>query len=493
MWTVANPIKHPIPPLNPTPTDIIEKSLLFSPIQYQNLSLKQRTWVPAMVPWRSNLKGEVTKEVIAWYRRFAKGKPGAIVIEATGIREIESGPLLRISNDSYLDGLSRLVEAVKESSEGETQIFIQLIDFLQIKRRIEASQFLERFLVLDPLSVQRLAQVTEDDSVYLESSKALSQRLIALSMQSDGEDKLREILSPRQYRDLYWGYREEINDEHLSHIQSLPQMLPALFCQAGLRAKKAGFDGIELHYAHAYTMASFLSATNQRKDGYGGSLENRLKLPLEVYHALRTEVGAYPLGCRFLADEIIPGGTSVIESSRFAQAFAQAGMDFLSISRGGKFDDAMKPKVGQSAYPYTGQSGYECMPTVYSDQRGPFGRNLDAVKEIKAALWAQNAPYSKIPVIYAGGIRSFEQAEHILENQHADIIASARQSLADPDWWLKIKQGRADQVRQCQFTNYCEALDQHHKQVTCRLWDRLDLGDTQINLSLDGKRRLEAP
>ncbi len=490
MWTPENAIKYPIPTLKTIDTHTTTQSLLFSPIQYQNLSLKQRTWVPAMVPWRSNLKGEVTQDVIAWYQRFAKGKPGAIVIEATGIREVESGPLLRISSDHYLDGLTQLVHAVKEASEGETKIFIQLIDFLQIKKRVEAQRFFERFIHIDQALIHRLSQYLQDDSIYLLPKAEIIQKLIFISEQNDAEEKLKEMLSPKQYRDLYWGYREEINDEHLAHIQQLPTQLPQLFGQAGIRAKKAGFDGIELHYAHAYTMASFLSATNQRKDGYGSSLENRIKLPLEIYHTLRSQLGDYPIGCRFLGEEIIAGGTQVEESSFFAQEFAKAGMDFLSVSRGGKFDDAMKPKVGQSAYPYTGQSGYECMPTVYSDQKGPFGRNLQTVATIKQKL---KALHLDTPVIYAGGIHAFEQAEGILIDQKADIIASARQSLADPDWWLKIKTGKSDQIRQCQFTNYCEALDQHHKQVTCRLWDKIGLDQNDVRLSNDGKRRLEAP
>ena len=75
------------------------------------MSLRHRTWVPAMVPWRSNEEGEVTEDVIQWYARFAQGQPGAIVIEATGIRNVPSGPLLRIGDDRYIDGLRRLTPA----------------------------------------------------------------------------------------------------------------------------------------------------------------------------------------------------------------------------------------------------------------------------------------------------------------------------------------------------------------------------------------------
>ena len=114
---------------------------------------------------------------------------------------------------------------------------------------------------------------------------------------------------------------------------------------------------------HAYTMASFLSSKNTRSDGYGSALNGRARLPLEVFAAVRERVGRdYPVGCRFLSDECIDGGSSVEDALYFGIAFARAGMDFLSLSRGGKFDDAKQPGVGEAAYPYTGPSGYECMP-----------------------------------------------------------------------------------------------------------------------------------
>ena len=119
--------------------------------------------------------------------------------------------------------------------------------------------------------------------------------------------------------------------------------------------------------------------TNTRDDGYGGSLEGRLRSPLEVFDAVRSSVGkTFVVGSRFLAEECISGGSDVGETRTFGLAFVKAGMDFLSTSRGGKFDDAKQPGVGWAAYPYTGPSGYECMPQYISDARGPFGRNAAA-------------------------------------------------------------------------------------------------------------------
>jgi 2,4-dienoyl-CoA reductase-like NADH-dependent reductase (Old Yellow Enzyme family) len=238
-------------------------------------------------------------------------------------------------------------------------------------------------------------------------------------------------------------------------------------------------------------MASFLSRLNTRDDGYGGPRERRVRLPLEVIAEVRARIGRdRVLGARFLADEVIEGGNRVEDATWFGVEFARAGLDFLSLSKGGKFDDAKQPKVGEAAYPYTGQSGYECMPTVISDEAGPFARNVPLIAEVRRRV--REAGF-ETPVVTAGGISTFEQAEGILARGEADIIGSARQSLADPDWFLKVRLGRGAEVRRCEFTNYCEALDQRHKQVTCKLWDRVSLDEPDIKLDASGRRRLVAP
>ena len=219
--------------------------------------------------------------------------------------------------------------------------------------------------------------------------------------------------------------------------------------------------------------------------------KNRVRLPLEVFRHVRSVVGNdYCVGCRFLSDECIEDGNTVDDAKYFAVEFAQAGMDFISLSRGGKFDDAKQPLVGWAAYPYTGRSGYECMPGYISDEFGPFGRNVDSVAQIKESI--NQAGYTT-PVVVIGGIHGFQQAEALLREGKADIIGAARQSLADPDWFLKLRLGKGDQVRVCEYTNYCEGLDQKHKQVTCQLWDRLQRDEQGVKLSRDGRRRLVAP
>ncbi len=477
MWRPPERIRHQ-PSFGHVPSAAqAAASRLFSSVPVGALTLAQRTWVPAMVPWRATEDGFVTGDVIDWYARFARGRPGAIVVEATGIRDIPSGPLLRIGHDRFLPGLHKLVEAVRDASGGKTKLLIQIIDFLSIRRRPPKDKYFQRFLAIT--DTHRRALATSDDN-------EVRAQLFAMS-----DEDLAQVLTPREFESYQFGDRERVTDTHLPHIRDLQRVLPGLFADAAARAKEAGFDGVELHYAHAYTMASFLSRINTRDDGYGGARENRAKLPLEVFAAVRERVGKdYALGCRYLADECIDGGNDVADATYFGVAFARAGMDFISTSRGGKFDDAKQPNVGGVSYPYTGPSGYECMPQYISDEKGPFGRNKAPTKAIREAIHAAGL---STPVVCTGGVHNFEMAEAMLADGACDIVGTARQSLADPDWTLKTQLGLGASVRVCEYTNYCEGLDQKHKPVTCKLWDQVERDDTHTKRTSDGKRRATAP
>jgi len=490
---------HPIHPTHWPTREEAAASAIFSPAKLGPRTSRTRTWVPAMVPWRASDDGQVTPDVRDWYRRFADARPGVLVLEATGIRDVPSGPLLRIGHERFVPGLRELADDIRRHSGGQTLALVQLIDFLAVRRRPEKDKFVQRFLVLTRAhrdGLERLGQGAaargDDDAVRRALLDLPHEQLLAL-------------LTPREREALEFGYRERVGDTHLPHIAELPRVLPELFARAAVRARDAGFDGVELHFAHAYTMASFLSRTNERADGYGGSPAQRARLALEVFAAVRAAVGRELIvGCRFLGDEVIDGGSRSDDACFYAEQFARAGFDFLSLSVGGKFDDAKQPKVGAAVYPYTGPSGHECMPTVRIDDarepgaRGPFGRNLHLARAVREHVRAAGF---ETPVVGAGGVNSFELAEGALRRGECDFVAAARQSLADPDWWRKLEEGRGAQIRRCEFTNYCEGLDQQHKQVTCKLWDRelsepmpwASAGAAALPLSHDGKRRLIAP
>ncbi len=483
MWRPPERIKYVAEPGRWPTREEAKQSRLFQPLRLGrngHCLLNDRTWVPAMVPWRATEDGIVTGDILDWYRRFAEGRPGVIVVEATGIRDIPSGPLLRIGHDRFLPGLRELTKTVREASGGYTRLFIQVIDFLSIRRRPRRDRFLNEFLKITLEHMDKLGLCNDTPEGKIRNA------LVEMS-----DDELLEVLDEREWEALHLGARERVTDTDLPHIRDLPEKLPDLFADAAERARKAGFDGVELHYAHAYTMASFLSALNTRKDGYGGSLEGRARLPVEVFDTVRQRVGDdYIVGCRMLTEDCLNGGMETSEAAFFASRLAKRGMDFISLSRGGKFEDAKQPKVGWAAYPYTGPSGYECMPSYYSDAKGPFGRNLQPAGQVRAAIREAGLD---TPTVAVGGIHNFEQAEDVLAKGEGDIAGLARQALADPDWFEKIRSGRGDQVRLCIYTNYCEALDQRHRQVTCELWDRENLEEKGIVMSRDGKRRLVAP
>ncbi len=486
MWKPPERIKHVLPEPGWPSRAEADDARLFQAITVGPVTLGERTWVPAMVPWRASDDGFVTEDVLAWYERFARGRPGVLVVEATGIRDVPSGPLLRIGHDRFLPGLRDLVEVVRRASDGKTKLFIQIIDFLTIRRRPEPEKYFGRYLQLTDAHRAAVDALDDRATDHNTSDEHVRAALLAL-----GADRWPEVLTPRELEALTMGYRERVTDTHLPHVRDLPQMLPDLFANAAERACQAGFDGVELHYAHAYTMASFLSARNNRTDGYGGTRAGRVRLPVEVMKAVRERVGSdFAVGCRYLSEDCLDGGSTLEDAAYFGIALAGAGMDFLSLSRGGKFEDAKPPKIGRAAYPYTGPSGFECMPTLIADTQGPFGRNLAPAAQIRKAV--RGAGFLT-PIVVVGGLSTFEQAESLLADKTADIVGAARQSLADPDWFRKVRLGRGDEIRRCTYSNYCEGLDQMHKQVTCKLWDREALDEAGIAKSHDSKRRLLAP
>src|SRR6266576_6467948 len=201
MWKFANPIKHPIPHARWPTAEEAATSLLFQPINVGQLTLPSRTWVPAMVPWRATEDGFVTQDNLDWYRRFAEDQPAALVVEATGIRDIPSGPLLRISHDRFLPGLRKLVDTVHEASQGRTKVLIQIIDFLAVKRRPDPAKYFQRFLEITERHRQTIAAVT-DDSQWTSADEGSVRAFL-----NDAADAVVEsVLDERELDSLRFGY-----------------------------------------------------------------------------------------------------------------------------------------------------------------------------------------------------------------------------------------------------------------------------------------------
>jgi 2,4-dienoyl-CoA reductase-like NADH-dependent reductase (Old Yellow Enzyme family) len=257
------------------------------------------------------------------------------------------------------------------------------------------------------------------------------------------------------------GWRQKPADLTLGEIGAVV----AQYGAAAERARRCGYDGVELHMAHAYTVSSFLSRLNQRPDAYGRSLENRMRLATEVILEARARAGAdFPVGVRFDAEECIKGGYTIADATRIARRFAELGVGWISLSAGGKFEDAIH-KPGVPLYPYTGYSGDRCMPPASY----PDGANLHLAEAIKGALTAAG---HATPVVATGKIRAPEQAEKVLQENKADLVGMARAMLADPDWVAKVAAGRQDHLIRCVYGNVCKNLDENFRKVVCTLWPK---------------------
>ena len=261
------------------------------------------------------------------------------------------------------------------------------------------------------------------------------------------------------------GWRQKIEDLTKEDIALVIKQ----YGEAALRARESGYDGVELHMAHAYTLSSFLSKKNKRPDEFGGkSLEQRMRVPLLVVREVRKMVGNdFALGVRFLGEECIKGGYTTEESAVIALRMAQAGVDYISLSAGGKFEDAVH-KDGEVLYPYTGYSGDRCMPPM----EYPDGYNLHMAEAARRMLRKHGFD---TPVVAAGKISSPELAEEVLRDDRADLIGMARALLADPDLPKKARTGESEKIVKCIYWNVCKALDETFHKVVCGLWPKSDL------------------
>jgi len=267
------------------------------------------------------------------------------------------------------------------------------------------------------------------------------------------------------------GWRQKVADLSIQDIKLIVEQYGA----AAVRARKAGYDGVELHMAHAYTVSSFLSRLNQRPDEYGRSLENRMRLMSEIILSVRAEAGDdFPLGVRFDGEECIKDGYTLVDSREIALRMGQLGVDWISVSAGGKFEDAIH-KPGLPLYPYTGYSGDRCMPSAAY----PDGANGYIAEGIKKHLNSRGCFTS---VVATGKIRTPLLAESFLQEGKADLIGMARALLADPDWVRKVSSGRADHLVRCVYGNVCKNLDENFRKVVCVLWPK---GSLQAPLSED--------
>lgn len=256
------------------------------------------------------------------------------------------------------------------------------------------------------------------------------------------------------------GWRQKVED---FKKEDLPLIVRA-HVDGAKRALAAGFDFIEIHMAHAFVLASFLSRVNKRTDEYGGSFEKRMRLPIEVYQAVREVVGEnYPLGIRINGEDFIIQGNTLAQSTRIARRFAELGADYISVSAGDRFEDAATPEEGNPPDPMSGYSGHRMSPWWW----WPDGTHVYLAEGVRNAI--REAGFTT-PVVTAGKIRTPEHAKQILQQGKADIIGLCRALLCDPDWPIKAKEGREKEIVKCATCNWCVEADSRYEKVNCCRW-----------------------
>ena len=210
-------------------------------------------------------------------------------------------------------------------------------------------------------------------------------------------------------------------DPGVPHEMSLAdiRMIVDGFGTSAANFKSGGYDGVEIHGAHGYLVSQFLSQeSNRRTDAYGGSLERRLRILVEIVEEIRSRCGDhYPLGVRLSGEDYLPGGLTIDDTRALAGALQQAApVDYVSLT--------------------TGLRSYYVKDTTFTE-----GFALEMGALLKSDLG--------VPLIVAGRIRHPDVAERALAAGQADFVGIGRAQLADPEWVRKAKEGRAEQIRPC--------------------------------------------
>ena len=362
--------------------------LLFQTGHIGSMKLSNRI---VMAPLGTNLAdvhGAVTPQMINWYVERARGGAGLIIVE-NSLADIRFGRglarQLRIDDPKFTPGLNELVEAVHGAG---AKIAIQInIQGAGVDGELQPGVL--------PVGPSPISYVFDRSS-------------------------LGSVLPPRMRREKRLRGLE---------VEEMKELRDSFIRAAGI-AKSAGFDALEIHGAHGYLLAGFLSAfSNKREDDYGGDPEGRLKYVIEVCQGIREQVGhGFPILFRMSGREYLPGGREIEESQAIARRLEEVGIDGLDISAG----------ISMEALPYTWMNP----PTAFP--QGPFIADAQAIK--KAV---------HIPVIGVGKIRDPWFAEKVLQDGRADFIALGRTLISDPEWPRKAAEGREDEVRRCISCNRC--------------------------------------
>lgn len=365
---------------------------LLSPGRIGTLELKNRIAVTAMGVSLSEDDGTVGERIIAYHEEQARGGAGLIIAGVAGVAWPVGGVAMQqtaISDDRFLPGLTALCERV-HAAGGKIA-----------------------------------AQLHHGGLVAGYSHARWGHALWGPALPKPPKGNFTEYFLMEELAGMA-GYKPpEIKVLDQADID----LAVSQFAQGARRAKAAGFDGAEIHAGHGYLLSSFISPiTNTRSDGYGGNLQNRMRLLLEVIAAVRAEVGRdYPLWVKIDSREIgKPEGIGIEDAQRAAQMLEAAGVDAITVT----------------TYHETGQG------KLHSESHTPHieGFNLPATAAIRKAV--------SIPVLASGRVEP-ELGDKVIGKGEADFITMGRKLLADPHLPAKLARGEDDKIRPCVYCYTC--------------------------------------
>jgi 2,4-dienoyl-CoA reductase (NADPH2) len=388
---------------------------LFEPYKINSVSLKNRITMAPLFTASAHKDGSVSSLTLEHYKEVAEGGVGMIVV-ANAIVD-ESGSVskysIRVDDDRFLPGLSRLADIIKKEDVAAV---------LQINH---GGHFALGKKTFSPSSVS-LSDLNLG-GLYKTALKSLDfqQQLAVLS----------EAIQQHPKRP------KKMTEDDIKYIVSA-------YAQAALRAKKAGFDMVEIHGATGYLPVQFLSPRiNNRKDQYGGDLENRMRFPLELTQAVMDSVGSdFPVGYRFLAEEWIEEGFSLNEAKIFAQRLSALHIAYLSVT-GGTYESFSVPEAKEKSH-------------------GP-GYMVYLAGNIKEVV--------DVPVITTGRITDPQLAEEILREKKADLIGLARPLFVDPKWPEKAYEDKDEDIVPCKNCGVCFQLVVSDRHALCAQWGKSKL------------------
>lgn len=257
-----------------------------------------------------------------------------------------------------------------------------------------------------------------------QSGGKIAVQLVHAGGQTDTQTAGRQPLAPSSVKvDQFPEETEELSRSEIGEIITA-------FGDGALRAKKWGYDGVQLHGAHGYLINQFLSPlTNRRNDEYGGGLENRSRFLMEVYEEIRGKIGGdYPVMIKLNASDNLAGGLELDDGIRVAELLSQAGIDCIEVSAG------------------TSASGDKGPAREKINKPEKEAYNLSEALKIKEVVTC--------PVMVVGGIRSLEVAQKVIAEHNLDYIALARPLIREPDLpgrWLAGDHSKA----KCVSCNKC--------------------------------------